>query len=83
MFACFDGDPPPVAAHKALTKFFATLHEQGRITCQDPQVAATAFMGAMHGHHNMRHMLGEGAIDFGEDYAERMVATFWFGMQPS
>jgi AcrR family transcriptional regulator len=83
MFDFFPGDPPPVRAHAALSSFFATLHEEGRISCEDPHATASAFMGAMHGHHNMRHMLGDRAPCTGDDYPERLVAIFWNGMKPA
>lgn len=76
------GELPPVLAHRALTGFFATLHEQGRANVPYPKAAATALFGAIHGRHSLNHMLGDRAPDIGEDYSDHMVELFWAGMQP-
>lgn len=82
MFQFFPGDPPPIRAHKALSAFFTTLRDQGRIKCPHPNSTTTVFLGALHGHHNMRHMLGERAPMVDEDYGEQLVELFWAGMKP-
>jgi AcrR family transcriptional regulator len=78
----FPGGPPPVLAHNALVAFFAALHEQGRAKVPHPKVAATAFLGAMHTRHNLEHMLGDQAPDFGANYSDHMVDLFWAGLKP-
>jgi AcrR family transcriptional regulator len=78
----FPGGPPPVRANNALTEFFETLHQQGRAKIPHPRVAATAFLGSIHCRHNLCHMLGDQAPDFGENYPDHMVELFWAGMKP-
>lgn len=78
----FKDNPPPVRAHRALTGFFTTLHEQGRANIPHPKAMATAFMGAIHTRHSLQHMLGDQAPDFGENYSDHMVELFWSGMKP-
>lgn len=82
MLEHFPGEPLPCRVHTTMTRFFATLHEQGRATVASPEAAAMAFMGAMHSRHNLQHILGDRAPEVGDDYPERMVELFWSGMKP-
>lgn len=83
IFEAFPDGPPPVRAHRALMKFFQTLHDQGRIVAPEPRALASAFLGAVHGPHSLQHCLGDLAPDSGENYAEHMVQFFWTGICPS
>lgn len=82
IFKSFPGGPPPVRAHAALVEFFKQLDAQGRARAPHPEGLASAFLGAVHGRHTLRHALGDLAPSSGDNYAEVLVDLFWSGIRP-
>jgi AcrR family transcriptional regulator len=71
-------DPPPVRIQRKLTEFFAREIELGRMRPCDPQLAAAAYMGAIH-HLAMVEMMGHQDAIPVRRYAEEMVELLWKG----
>lgn len=75
--------PPPVLAHRTLTRWFHRLHEQGRARIPQPQATAMAFLGALHARHMLGHVLGSHAPVLEPDFPQTLVDLLWGGIAPS
>lgn len=73
--------PPPVRALRALSAWFHTLAEQGRLRCADTHALAVAFLGSLQARHALRSFFPS-YPDGGPDYPETMVDTLLAGIAP-
>jgi AcrR family transcriptional regulator len=73
---------PPVRAVRAFTRWFAALHDDGRIHAPRPGAVAVALLGALQARHALRHAVGESFPDGEPDYLETLVSVFVEGLQP-
>ncbi len=72
--------PPPVRAVQALTKWFETLVEQGRVTVESPQALAIAILGSLQARYAIRSFLGDAYPDGGPNYTRLLVDTLLRGI---
>jgi AcrR family transcriptional regulator len=69
---------PPIKIQRKLTEFFAREIELGRVRQCDPQLAAAAYLGAIH-HLAMVEMMGHQDAIPARRFAEEMVELLWRG----
>jgi len=73
--------PPPIRAIAALRSWFETLREQGRVTFDDSEAIAVAFLGALQARHALRSFLSDYPSG-GPNYLEILVDTTLQGIAP-
>ena len=81
----FEGEaPPPVLAHRALSRWLARADELGLARVEAPEEVALAFMGSIEILAFMAHMVGEHFAQMDpETHVRRVVDGLWFGLAPA
>lgn len=74
-------EPPPLRAVRALRSWFDALHSQGRVTFDDPEAIAIAFLGSLQARHAVRSFLPSYPTG-GERYLDALVDTTLHGIAP-
>jgi AcrR family transcriptional regulator len=75
-------EPPPLRAARAFTKWFAALHEQGRVRAPNAEAIAIAFLGCIQGRTFCRHAVGIDYPEGGPTFIEDVVEAFMHGITP-
>ena len=72
-------EPPPIRAVRALRSWFEALRSQGRVTFEDSEAIALAFLGSLQARHAVRSFLPSYPTG-GEHYLEVLVDTTLHGI---
>jgi len=80
-------DPPPIRGRAALVAWFEEALTRGLVRPIEPQAAAQAFIGALHGRAFMRHVAsgtaGAELESADEDlYVDHLLDVLWHGLAP-
>lgn len=75
-------EPPPVRAIRALTRWLATMHEDGRANVSNPEATAMSFLGALHIRPFLEHMFGAKPDFDGPSYVREVVESHWAAIAP-
>lgn len=73
--------PPPIRTIRALEAWFETLRTQGRVTFDQPEAIAVAFLGALQARHAVRSFFPSYPTG-GPTYLETLVDTTLRGIAP-